>query len=233
MSPEQITIDCSIPESNAIRATFGENCRIQLCLFHVTQCWSRNLSTKVKNSPGQHSNAKVVRGNIMSDLQSIIYETSCETVVEINEVENDMKLEEARVSSEVGRMGPETRNRRKREMIAAAIPDDRMKEMITKESETTYNVESFSQEDIMYTVQINEAGNIASCSCCYFKFNSRAFENVSRMETLLSELDASSIPKNELLAPTAENDSSINATSILKTDIKLNLDSLRHLKKKF
>ncbi|KAG1639426.1 hypothetical protein G6F44_007842 [Rhizopus delemar] len=207
MSPEQITIDCSIPESNAIRATFGENCRIQLCLFHVTQCWSRNLSTKVKNSPGQHSNAKVVRGNIMSDLQSIIYETSCETVVEINEVENDMKLEEARVSSEVGRMGPETRNRRKREMIAAAIPDDRMKEMITKESETTYNVESLVKKTL--------------------------FENVSRMETLLSELDASSIPKNELLAPTAENDSSINATSILKTDIKLNLDSLRHLKKKF
>ncbi|EIE87997.1 hypothetical protein RO3G_12708 [Rhizopus delemar RA 99-880] len=97
-----------------------------------------------------------------------------------------------------------------------------------------YNVESFSQEDIMHTVQINEAGNIASCSCCYFKFNSRAckhmlllkrhanilVENVSRMETLLSKLDASSIPKNELLAPTAENDSNINATSILKTDIK-------------
>ncbi|KAG1638810.1 hypothetical protein G6F44_008456 [Rhizopus delemar] len=130
-------------------------------------------------------------------------------------------------------------------MIAAAIPDDRMKEMITKESETTYNVESFSQEDIMYTVQINEAGNIASCSCCYFKFNSRAckhmfllkrhtsiqVENVSRMETLLSELGASSIPENELLAPTAENDSNINATSILKRDIKLELDSLRHLKR--
>ncbi|EIE84655.1 hypothetical protein RO3G_09365 [Rhizopus delemar RA 99-880] len=294
MSPEQITIDCSIPESDAIRATFGGNCRIQLCLFHVAQCWSRNLATKVKNSP-EHSNAKVVRGNIMSDLQSIMYETTCAIVVEkvrtfrekwtaqqpqfveyfedkwlaldgykrwsaayvieehqnmrtnnyieswhkqlksvylkriknrrldrlifilVNEVENDMKLEEARVSSEVGKMGPETRNRRKREMIAAAIPDDRMKEMITKESETTYNVESFSQEDIMYTVQINEAGNIASCSCCYFKFNSRAC--------------ASPIPENELLAPTAENDSNINATSILKRDIKLELDSLRHLKR--
>jgi hypothetical protein len=322
MSPEQITIDCSIPESDAIRATFGENCRIQLCLFHVAQFWSRNLATKVKNCP-EDSNAKVVRGNIMSDLQSIMYETSCAIVVEkvrmfrekwtaqqpqfveyfedkwlaldgykrwsaayvieehqnmrtnnyieswhnqlksvylkrvknrrldrlifilVNEVENDMKLEEARVSSEVGRMGPETRNRRKREMIAAAIPDDRMKEMITKESETTYNIESFREEDIMYAVQINEAGNIASCSCCYFKFNSRAckhmfllkrhtsiqVENVPRMEILLSELGASSIPENELLAPTAENDSNINATSILKRDIKLELDSLRHSKR--
>ncbi|EIE88594.1 hypothetical protein RO3G_13305 [Rhizopus delemar RA 99-880] len=81
MSPEQITIDCSIPESDAIRATFGENCRIQLCLFHVAQFWSRNLATKVKNCP-EHSNAKVVRGNIMSDLQSIMYETSCAIVVE-------------------------------------------------------------------------------------------------------------------------------------------------------
>ncbi|KAG1595441.1 hypothetical protein G6F47_008496 [Rhizopus delemar] len=51
------------------------------------------------------------------------------------------------------------------------------------------------------------------------------------METLLSELGASSIPENELLAPTAENDSNINATSILKRDIKLELDSLRHLKR--
>lgn len=38
MSPEQIAVDCSIPESDAIRATFDEKCRIQLCLFHVAQC---------------------------------------------------------------------------------------------------------------------------------------------------------------------------------------------------
>ncbi|KAG1153024.1 hypothetical protein G6F38_000012 [Rhizopus arrhizus] len=82
MSPEQITVDCSIPESDAIRATFDENFRIQSCLFHVAQCWSRNLATIVKNSSGQYSSAKLVRGNIMSDLQSIMYETSCETVVE-------------------------------------------------------------------------------------------------------------------------------------------------------
>ncbi|KAG1465369.1 hypothetical protein G6F46_000050 [Rhizopus delemar] len=117
-------------------------------------------------------------------------------------------------------------------MIAAAIPDDRMNEMITKKSEITHNVESFSQKDIMYTVQINEAGKIASCPCYYFKFNSRAFENVSIMETLLSELGASSIPENEFLASTAENNSNINATSILKRDIKLDLDSLHHLKRR-
>ena len=164
----------------------------------------------------------------------------------VNEVENDMKLEEARVSSEVGRMGPETRNRRKREMIAAAIPDDRMKEMITKESETTYNVESLVKKTLCILFKlmkletlllvlavisslIQEHVNI----CFYWRHTSIQVENVSRMETLLSELVASSIPENELLAPTAENDSNINATSILKTDIKLDLDSLRHLKKKY
>jgi hypothetical protein len=39
MQPEQITVNCSIPEADAIRATFGENCCTQLCFFHVAQCW--------------------------------------------------------------------------------------------------------------------------------------------------------------------------------------------------
>jgi hypothetical protein len=38
MQLEQVTVDCSIPEADAIRATFGGNCRIQLCFLHVTQC---------------------------------------------------------------------------------------------------------------------------------------------------------------------------------------------------
>ncbi|EIE76691.1 hypothetical protein RO3G_01395 [Rhizopus delemar RA 99-880] len=82
MQPEQITVDCSIPEADAIRVTLGENCRIQLCFFHVAQCWSRNLATKVKNQPGQYNNMKVIRGNIMSELQSIMYETVRENVIE-------------------------------------------------------------------------------------------------------------------------------------------------------
>jgi hypothetical protein len=68
MQSEQITVDCSIPEADAIRATFGENCRIQSCFFHVAQCWSRNLAKKVKNQPGQYNSTKVIRGNIMSEL---------------------------------------------------------------------------------------------------------------------------------------------------------------------
>ncbi|KAG1444261.1 hypothetical protein G6F55_012378 [Rhizopus delemar] len=82
MQPEQIAVDCSIPEADAIRVTFGENCRLQLCFFLVAQCWSRNLATKIKNQRGQYNNAKVIRSNIMSELQSIMYETVRENVIE-------------------------------------------------------------------------------------------------------------------------------------------------------
>lgn len=66
MNPKQIPVDCSIPESDATKLTFDEQCSIQLCLFHVAQCSSRNLATKVKNFPGYYNNAKVIRRNIMS-----------------------------------------------------------------------------------------------------------------------------------------------------------------------
>jgi hypothetical protein len=82
MQLEPITVCYIIPEADAIRATFGENCRIQLCFFHVAQCWSRNLATKIKNQPVQYNNTKVIRGNIMSELQSIMYETVRDNVVE-------------------------------------------------------------------------------------------------------------------------------------------------------
>ena len=38
MQLEQVTVECSIPEADAIRATFGGNCRIQLCFLHIAQC---------------------------------------------------------------------------------------------------------------------------------------------------------------------------------------------------
>ncbi|KAG1608501.1 hypothetical protein G6F46_011501 [Rhizopus delemar] len=249
MQPEQIAVDCSIPEADAIRVTFGENCRLQLCFFLVAQCWSRNLATKIKNQRGQYNNAKVIRSNIMSELQSIMYETVRENVIEkicqfrekwtsvqpnfvkylenrwlalegykkwsaaynrrldrlvfipTNDVESDLKLDVERICSEVGRMGPDLRRRRQREMVADSIPKDRMIEIISKDGDTQYTVESFNQENILYVVKINEDGKIASCSCSYFNFNSAVckhmyllkrhinveVEVLSRMEILLSQ----------------------------------------------
>ncbi|KAG1049846.1 hypothetical protein G6F43_007851 [Rhizopus delemar] len=115
-------------------------------------------------------------------------------------LKSDLKLDVERICSEVGRMGPESR-RRQREMVADIIPEDRMIEMISKDGDTQYTVESFNQENILYVVKINEDGKIASCSCCYFKFNSAVckhmyllkrhinveVEVLSRMKTLLSQ----------------------------------------------
>ncbi|KAG1450582.1 hypothetical protein G6F46_001680 [Rhizopus delemar] len=151
-----------------------------------------------------------------------------------------------KICSEVGRMGPELRRRRQREMVADSIPEDRMIEMISKDSDIQYTVESFNQENIVYVVKINEDGKIASCSCSYFKFNSAVckymyllkrhinveVEVLSRMETLLSQAH---IP---VLADTSVNNDisdSISSQDVehstLKRNIRLELDSFRHLKR--
>ncbi|KAG1514525.1 hypothetical protein G6F53_003602 [Rhizopus delemar] len=324
MQPEQITVDCSIPEADAIRVTFGENCRIQLCFFHVAQCWSRNLATKIKNQPDQYNNMKVIRGNIMSELQSIMYETVRENVIEkicqfrekwtsvqpnfveylenrwlalegykkwsaayvieehrnmrtnnyieswhnqlksvylkriknrrldrlvfilTNDVESDLKLDVERICFEVGRMGPELRRRRQREMVADSIPEDRMIEMISKDGDTQYTVESFNQENILYVVKINEDGKIASCSCSCFNFNSAVckhmyllkrhinveVEVLSRMETLLSQAPIPVLADASVNNNISDSVSSHDVEhSILKRNIRLELDSFRHLKR--
>jgi hypothetical protein len=163
-----------------------------------------------------------------------------------NDVENDLKLDVERIYSEVGRMGPELRRRRQREMITDSTPEDRMIEMISKDGDTHYTVESFNQENILYVIKINEDGKITSCSCCYFKFNSAVckhmyllkrhihveVEVLSRMETLLSQ---ASIP---VLANTSVNNNISGSVpsqdvelSILKRNIRLELDSFRYPKR--
>ena len=46
MSIQQMTIDCSIPEVNAIQNIFP-SAEIHYCAFHVVQAWNRNLKEKV------------------------------------------------------------------------------------------------------------------------------------------------------------------------------------------
>ncbi len=76
MSPMRITIDCSIPEINAIGGVFGPSTTIQLCLFHVSRAWNTNLKSKVKSdSP---SSNKILWGIIMGELKLIMYEKSVE-----------------------------------------------------------------------------------------------------------------------------------------------------------
>ncbi|KAG0738724.1 hypothetical protein G6F29_002837 [Rhizopus arrhizus] len=143
-------------------------------------------------------------------------------------------------------MGPELRRKRQREMVADSNPEDRMIEMISKDGDTQYTVESFNQETILYIVKINEDGKIASCSRCYFKFNSAVckhmyllkkhinveVEVLSKMESLLSQVF---IP---VLADASVNNNISDCVSsqdversILKRNIRLELDSFQHLKR--
>lgn len=74
VDPEQFTIDCCQAEVNAITNTFDPaKTKIQYCIFHVTQAWNKHLaSVSVPGfSPSQN---RVLRGEMMSYLQSIVYE---------------------------------------------------------------------------------------------------------------------------------------------------------------
>lgn len=130
---------------------------------------------------------------------------------------------------------------------AAAVPEDRLEEMISKESEKVYNVESFEQVDIVYRVWIKDVGEI-SCSCSYFKFNSQAckhmyllkrktkneVEVVSRMETLLAaiaEPSTTSVISETSVAPPEQNKDGSISLDVLKRNLKLEIDSFRHLKR--
>jgi signal recognition particle GTPase len=123
-------------------------------------------------------------------------------------------------------------------MVADSIPEDRMIEMISKDGDTQYTVESFNQETILYIVKINEDGKIVSCSCCYFKFNSAVckhmyllkrhinieVEVLSRMETLLSQ---ASIP---VLAATSINNNI--SDSVSSQDVERDHDILDNVYKR-
>ncbi|KAG1042333.1 hypothetical protein G6F43_011928 [Rhizopus delemar] len=148
-----------------------------------------------------------------------------------NDVESDLKLDVERICSEVGVMGPELRRRRQREMVADSVPEGRMIEMISNDGDTQYTVESFNQENILYVVKINEDGKIASCSCSYFKFNS-ALRFSQEWKPCSHQ---ASIP---VLADTSVNNGIFDSVSsqdvehsILKRNIRLELDSFRHLKR--
>jgi transposase-like protein len=77
MVPLRITVDCSIPEINAIGGVFVPSTTIQLCLFHVSRTWNTNLKSKVKGDSPRHN--KILWGIIMGELKSIMYEKSVHT----------------------------------------------------------------------------------------------------------------------------------------------------------
>ncbi|KAI8989535.1 hypothetical protein BDB01DRAFT_782232 [Pilobolus umbonatus] len=74
-------------------------------------------------------------------------------------------------------MGPEERSRRrKRQIQAEAIPDIVAKALINDE-ENGYSVLSFSLEDMVYSV-VMEEGMMKSCTCQDFRWNAIACKHI-------------------------------------------------------
>ncbi|SAL97852.1 hypothetical protein [Absidia glauca] len=74
MNPSQITIDCSIPEVNAIKATFS-GVVIRFCAFHVVQAMKRQVERVVFLSGAPPSAQSSYRDQIICDLRGLVGET--------------------------------------------------------------------------------------------------------------------------------------------------------------
>ncbi|SAL96839.1 hypothetical protein, partial, partial [Absidia glauca] len=88
MTPIQITIDCSIPEVNAILATF-DNVTIRFCLFHVMQAIKRQIDRKVVLANGTGEEQANYRGQMMTDLRILI---NVDTIPEFENAYQDFKV---------------------------------------------------------------------------------------------------------------------------------------------
>ncbi|KAI8335266.1 hypothetical protein EDC96DRAFT_355542 [Choanephora cucurbitarum] len=88
----------------------------------------------------------------------------------VNDVEPDYISNVGRISLNIGRMGPEERRRRKREIAAESINEAIIDMMIEETDGNTYKVKSFSDESFVYDVEVAD-GKMKSCSCADFKWN--------------------------------------------------------------
>ena len=71
----QMTIDCSIPEVNAIQAQFP-GVGIHYCAFHVLQAWNRNLKSRVRlDASFTADEQREYRHEMLNALTSIMRET--------------------------------------------------------------------------------------------------------------------------------------------------------------
>lgn len=75
MNPTQMTIDCSIPEVNAIKATFP-NVAIRFCAFHVAQAMKRYVEKHVFLPDVPPSAQSSYRQQLIGDLRMLIVQDS-------------------------------------------------------------------------------------------------------------------------------------------------------------
>lgn len=88
----------------------------------------------------------------------------------VKDVEYDYQNNVRRLMLNVGRMNPEQRRVRAREITAEAINSESIDDMIQQENESFYAVQSFSSNGIVYQVEVNDCQMI-KCTCEDFQYN--------------------------------------------------------------
>ncbi|CAO3644781.1 unnamed protein product [Mucor hiemalis] len=107
----------------------------------------------------------------------------------VNDIEPDYINNVCRISANVGRMGPEERRRRKRELEAENINEAILNTLVTapENESNVYTVKSFSDNHTSYEIEvINQKMN--TCSCPDFQFNKIACKHMYLLRRLYKEI---------------------------------------------
>ncbi|SAL97838.1 hypothetical protein [Absidia glauca] len=177
--PLSITIDCRIPEVNAIKRQFP-SAIIHYCAFHVIQAWKRQLKAKVRlDASFTSSELGRFREYILSQLKALLFEPDLDSLHQqladfVNE-HNGSHCDEFidyfvdLVAINSGRMGPMERENAIRRAKTRAVTF-RMGEMITNPENDHRNdvdpvgvwkVESFVTAGHQYDVRVDQNRSIS------------------------------------------------------------------------
>jgi hypothetical protein len=89
--------------------------------------------------------------------------------------------------SNIGRMGPEERRIRRRQIEAEQFATDVLPDMVDDNTPGIFVVHSFTNQSITYEVEVNE-GEMISYKCKDFVFNKRACKHMYLLNRLHSNI---------------------------------------------
>lgn len=76
VSPEKITIDCSVAEYNAITAVWGQTTAIQYCTWYVARAWMQKMRGTVVCAPNE--NKQEILKALHTDTKELMWENTVE-----------------------------------------------------------------------------------------------------------------------------------------------------------
>ncbi|KAF7726594.1 hypothetical protein EC973_008639, partial [Apophysomyces ossiformis] len=118
----------------------------------------------------------------------------------LNDVEIDIRHTITRIQLNVGRMGPEERERRRREIAAQKIPDTVIEDIVEQPADYIFTVKSFTQEDVTYDVTVSNNA-MTSCSCRDFQWRQSACKHMHLLHRVKPDLEILVPPQLEIANP--------------------------------